>query len=295
MVSGSMLMFGAGAVAGIVGTVAGVFKSIPVIGGLSDEAANVFKGVASLLFAIGVIGLLAGIMLAYVLPLIPFIYFTFAVLGWVLELFEAIAAMPLWALAHLRIEGDGMPGAAAIGGYQLLLMILIRPALIVVGLIGGSVIFGAAIFFLSSLFDSAVSISRDELTGGTTGPLGLIVYTVIFVFLAYNIALMCFKLVDDIPKGMLRWLGAGITPFSDSRGDPINGSRELMVGAIAAGSQLSGGLRSAGGASAQYLKSRNKGSGGAADSVNTAAGTRASGLSGMGEAAQNREYPKLCV
>ena len=51
MVSGSILMFGAGAVAGIVGTSQDVFKSIPVIGGLSDEAANVFKGVASYCFS----------------------------------------------------------------------------------------------------------------------------------------------------------------------------------------------------------------------------------------------------
>ena len=271
MVAGSIYMFVGGAVVGALGSLAGIFQKLPVIGGVSKEASEALKGISSLLFAIATVGFLAGVMLAYVLPLIPFIYFAFAVIGWVLELFEAIAAMPLWALAHLRIEGDGMPGAAAIGGYQLLLMVLIRPALIVIGLIGGSVIFGAAMFFLSTLFDSAISISRDELTGGVTGPVGLVVYTVIFVFLAYNIALMCFKLIDDVPKGMLRWLGAGITPFSDSRGDPINGSRELMIGAIAAGSQISGGLSRAGGSTAQYAKSRRKSGAGPTASVNTTA------------------------
>lgn len=271
MVAGSLYMFGGGAVVGVLGSIAGIFQKLPIIGGISKEASEALKGVSSLLFAIATIGFLAGVMLAYVLPLIPFIYFAFAVIGWILELFEAIAAMPLWALAHLRIEGDGMPGAAAIGGYQLLLMVLIRPALIVIGLIGGSVIFGAAMFFLSSLFDSAVSISRDELTGGTTGPVGLIVYTVIFVFLAYNIALMCFKLIDDVPKGMLRWLGAGISSFSDSRGDPINGSRELMVGAIAAGSQISSGLSRAGSSTAAYVKSRRQSGAGATSSVHTTA------------------------
>lgn len=245
MITGSFIMFGVGALSGTLSLLPGALSKIPFIGGAFEEVSGVLKGAMSILFAIGVIGLLAGCMLAYVLPLIPFIYFTFAVLGWVLEIFEAIAAMPLWALAHLRIDGDGMPGSAAIGGYQLLLMILIRPALIVIGLIGGSVIFGAAMFYLSSLFDSAVSISRDELTGGTTGPVGLIVYTVIFVFLAYNIALMCFKLIDDVPKGMLRWLGAGISPFSDSRSDPINGQQALMIGALGAGSQLVGGGKGA--------------------------------------------------
>ena len=66
-------------------------------------------------------------------------------------------------------------------------------------------------------------------------------------------------------------MGAGITPFSDSRGDPINGSRELMIGAIAAGSQISGGLSRAGGSTAQYAKSRRKSGAGPTASVNTTA------------------------
>ncbi|WP_162804734.1 DotA/TraY family protein [Tritonibacter mobilis] len=228
MINSSLVAFG-------VGTLAAALSFVPKISAI----ASAVKHIA---FAIGAIGLLAGVMLAYILPLIPFIYFTFAVLGWVLEIFEAVIAMPIWALSHLRIDGDGMPGSTAIHGYHLLLMILLRPALIVAGLIGGSVIFGAAMFFMTTMFNSAVSITRDELVGGETGFLGIIVYTVIFTFLAYNIALMCFKMVDDVPKGMLRWLGSGAQPFSDSRGDPINGSREVMAGAIGAGVALSNGF-----------------------------------------------------
>ena len=119
-------------------------------------------------------------------------------------------------------------------------MIIIRPALIVMGLIGGYVIFGAAMYYFTTLFNSAVSITRDELVGGQTGFMGVMVYTVIYVFLTYNIAIMCFKMIDDVPKGMLRWMGSSAQPFGDSRGDPIGGSREVIIGAVAAGSTLSG-------------------------------------------------------
>ena len=53
----------------------------------------------------------------------PFIYFFFALAGWIKSIFEAVVAMPLRALAHLRIDGEGLPGPGATNGYFLLLEI----------------------------------------------------------------------------------------------------------------------------------------------------------------------------
>lgn len=238
IVNRSLLSFGVGGALGLGGAVAGSLpsKKAKFIGELAGAAATLF-------FTIAAIGLVAGIFLAYVVPILPFIYFAFAVIGWVLEIFEAVIAMPLWALAHLRIDGDGLPGQAAIGGYQLLLMILLRPALIIFGLIGGYVIFGAAMFFLGTVYNSATSIVQQDISGSSVGALGVFVYTIIFAFLAYNIATMCFKMIDDVPKGILRWLGSGTPTFGDSRGDPIGGSREMVVGAVAGATAVSSGLK----------------------------------------------------
>ena len=158
MITRSLWAAGFGAAFGIGGAVLATLPNpVAKFGGEAIGAVSV------LLFVFAGIALTAGIFLAYVLPLIPFVYFAFAVIGWILEIFEAIVAMPLWALAHLRIDGDGMPGQAAIGGYQLLLMILLRPALIVMGLVGGYVIFGAAVYYFSVLFNSATAITQGHL------------------------------------------------------------------------------------------------------------------------------------
>jgi len=202
------------------------------IGELAGAAAGLF-------FTLAAIGATAGVFLAYVIPLLPFVYFALAAIGWVLEIFEAIVAMPLWALAHLRIDGDGMPGGAALGGYQLLLMILLRPAFIVFGLIGGYVIFGAAIYYFSTLYNSATSISQQELVGSSPGWIGVFVFTILFAFFSYNIAIMCFKMIDDVPKGILRWLGASAQTFADSRSDPISGGREMTAGIVGATAAMS--------------------------------------------------------
>ena len=238
----------AGSVAGAMPDTSGPAKAGVALAG--DLAASA----AAIVFSLAAIALVAGIFLAYVLPIIPFVYFAFAVMGWVLEIFEAIVAMPLWALAHLRIEEGGMPGPAALGGYQLLLMILLRPALIVFGLIGGYVLFGAAVYFFSTLFNAATAITQSDIANNSIGAFGVFVYTIIYVFLTYNIALMCFKMIDDVPKGMLRWLGAGISPFSDSRGDPINGSREVVAAGVVAGNQILGGIRGTASGGAKAFK-----------------------------------------
>lgn len=239
MIIRSMVAAGAGAALGLGGSIASSVAKHPGV----KFAGELAGAAATILFVFAGIAITAGIFLAFVLPIIPFVYFAFAVIGWILEIFEAIIAMPLWALAHLRIDGDGMPGAAAIGGYQLLLMILLRPALIVLGLIGGYVIFGAAAFFFGTLFNAATSITQSDLSYTSIGAIGIFVYTIIYTFLIYNIALMCFKMIDDVPKGLLRWMGAGITPFSDSRGDPISGSREMVAAGAAATIGLSRGLQ----------------------------------------------------
>jgi len=131
-------------------------RAIGLSGGLGFASlfAGSFKAslssAAGFFGTIATVGLMIGFILFYVLPFLPFIYFFFAVGGWVKGIFEAMVAMPLWALAHLRIDGEGVPGDAAIGGYFLIFEIFIRPILIVVGLLAAISIFAGMIKILRS-------------------------------------------------------------------------------------------------------------------------------------------------
>ena len=65
-------------------------------------------------------GIIMGFVLYYILPFMPFIYFFFAVGSWVKAIFEAMVGVPLWALAHLKIQGEGLPTQSALTGYLLI-------------------------------------------------------------------------------------------------------------------------------------------------------------------------------
>src|SRR5690606_26450293 len=60
--------------------------------------------------------------------------------------------VPLWALAFLRIDGEGLPGDAAMGGIYLIFEIFLRPIMIIFGLLASIVIFAAMVKVLNEVF-----------------------------------------------------------------------------------------------------------------------------------------------
>ena len=197
---------------------------------------NIGMSVASAAGQIAVLGLSMGFVLAYVVPMLPFLYFFFAVGGWVKGVFEAMIGLPLWAMAHIRIDGEGLPGSAAMNGYYLIFEILIRPFLIVFGLIASLVIFAAQVFVLHSVWSLVITnltgfdglaAGRPAAGSGLTGSIDYVrngvswfFFTIIYSILAYMMATASFKLIDQIPDRILRWMGTGVTSFGEHEKDP---------------------------------------------------------------------------
>ncbi|MCB1550444.1 MAG: DotA/TraY family protein [Alphaproteobacteria bacterium] len=210
-------------------------------------------GASSLFYTAASTTLTAGFILYYVLPFLPFVYFFFAVGNWIKGIFEAMVGVPLWALAHMRIDGDGLPGSAALNGYFLIFEIFLRPILIVFGLIASVSIFAAMAIVFNSIFDLAVynvgGVNMSPVTCGTPdagdvmdmvrGPIDQFFYTVMYAVVMYIMALSSFKLIDLIPNKILRWMGASVDTFGDMAGDP---AQNLTNYAAIGGSQMTSGM-----------------------------------------------------
>jgi conjugal transfer/type IV secretion protein DotA/TraY len=211
----------------------------------------VSKAIGKMMETIVTITFSVGFTLYYVLPFLPFVYFFFAVGSWVKAVFEAMVGMPLWALSFVNIEGEGLPGKSGMNGFYLLLEILLRPILIIFGLIAGVSIFTAQVsvlheiwyLVLSNLGGADTANAQLSGTAGESGSLTYIrdtiddfIYTCIYTIFVYMMAMASFKLIDMIPAKILRWVGASVNTFGSS-GDP---GRELMkIGKAGAGKSLS--------------------------------------------------------
>jgi hypothetical protein len=196
---------------------------------------------SSFAFRFGMIGLGIGFILYYVLPVLPFVYFFFAFSGWIKSIFEAVLAMPLWALAHINIEGNGLPGPWASNGYFLLFEIFLRPILIVGGFIFSISLFAAlvnalhdsyhVVVMVTSGFDmigemnnlnvgAIANLTASDPIAYMRGPVDEMFYSVVYVIMVYMLGLSCFKLVDTIPNNILRWMGVTVSAFQEKSGDP---------------------------------------------------------------------------
>lgn len=248
---------------GLVGAGGGILASLVQANAVGSFAMTV----SGLFFSAATITLTAGFILFYVIPFLPFLYFFFAMGNWVKGVFEAMVGVPLWALAHLRIDGNGLPGDAAANGYYMIFEIFLRPILILFGLMAAVTIFAAMAAVLHDIFDLVVgNLTGYDPTGTENtrfeeivrSPIDQLFFTVMYAVILYIMALSSFKLIDLIPNQIMRWMGTSVSTFSDMTQDPaqnltqytaIAGSQitQQITGGLQQGAQAAQGLASAAG------------------------------------------------
>lgn len=209
---GKLFIIGTGLVAANVAAnvalgVADAAASINVIGTgtKSTVGSLVAKTFAVEIIAkVGAAFMAAGMMLKFYIPLIPFIRVSFSVLTWIISVFEAVALVPIAALAHLTTEGEGLAGGAK-QAWMLWLNVLLRPVLTVIGYVGAILVFnGFVAYFNSSFIIGAVAgITTKGILGLFTG----LFLGIAYVFIMYTAANTVFKMLDLIPNALMRWMG----------------------------------------------------------------------------------------
>ena len=162
--------------------------------------------------------MIAGATLAYVIPMIPYIIYTMAVLGWIMAVMVALIGAPLWAAVHAIPTGEGAIPQEAKQGWKMLLALFVEPALLVFGFFLSIVVFQAAAWLVDHTF---AAVAMSAITAGGTGGLGAataslfgtILMMVILVVIYWKIALWSFSLIMLIPNKALEW--GGMQALSD--------------------------------------------------------------------------------
>lgn len=182
---------------------------------------------------------LMGAVLSSVVPMLPFILWIGVVLGWIILVTEAVIASPLWAVAHLAPDGDGVVGRGG-QGYMLVLSLTLRPALMVLGFICALAILVPVGELLNSTFAHVfrLTVMQDNASWGgfINVIMGLAIYSVLMVTVMTKI----FSLIHVVPDNVLRWIGGGVDNMLGQNAQPLAGAVEgqstNMLGAgIAAG------------------------------------------------------------
>ena len=186
---------------------------------------------------------------AYMVPMLPFVAWFTAVIGWVVLTLEAVAACPVWLVGHCMPEGDGFSGASARSGYALMLSVLLRPMLLVLAFFLCMIILSVSGYLVSSLlmpfFDAQDEAFRDNAFGLSGWGVTAAVSTLVLLGSVVGIGTWkLFTLVTVMPDRIIRWAGQLIAPLGDSgagetvrlaAGSMQRGAAVLAPGAAAAG------------------------------------------------------------
>ena len=149
--------------------------------------------------------LIPGLTIAFVLPMIPWVMWIAGIVGYLILVCEAMVAVPLWMLAHLTFEGDGLHGRG-FAGYELLFNILFRPVLMIIGLFLGYFIFTCASWLIRMSFGIAAAFVLGD-GWIVTNWLGLFVLLSIFVLSHVVAAIASFRMITLIPHHVPRMIG----------------------------------------------------------------------------------------
>lgn len=186
-----------------------------------------------------IIGLFSsGVLMAFYIPMVPFIIFSFAAIGWVIAVFETMLAAPVVAIGLIDPHGQHEVLGRAEPALQLLANVFLRPSLMIFGLLGGMILAKVAIGFVLSgffyimikiLISTVVSTNAAALRsvgvliftlGAPPGYLitvlapsivsfiiGFIILICLLVIIVMAIINRCYSLIHIVPDRILSWLG----------------------------------------------------------------------------------------
>ena len=149
-----------------------------------------------------------GISLSFILPLLPFFFWIVGLAGYFLLVVEAIVGSSLWALAHFRLDGDGLSGHFGQRGWLILFALLTTPPLMVLGYFVGMILFKIT----TALLDAGFYFAMGSLVNSSpiVGIFGLIATGFLLVMAYITIIERSFSLIVEFPNRVLSWVGGNV-------------------------------------------------------------------------------------
>lgn len=201
----------------------------------ADKMIDFISIIMSFMVAFAGAMLILGIMLAYAIPLIPFIAFTFAFISWLVFCLQVLFLFPLWCVFSLRIASEQDANSDMYRAtYNLIIQILFKP-IIVVGVyilmwsllaVMVAVINYTVVTYMLSSIESA-SFFLVEFAAA-------LVLLIIYAILIFTVVKMLFKTLHSIVKKIFGYLK--VESSNDVSGvDPQEALKKAMTAGVAAG------------------------------------------------------------
>lgn len=209
-VGAGMLALGIGAkLGGGLGKLA--FLGGPELGMLKVVIAKGARLVAPVFELLTLAFLAGGFFLGVYVPMLPLLIWITGVLAWLIMVAETMLAAPPWVVGHASLEGEGWAPRNSSTGYQMIAGLLLRPVLMVGGLLIGMLVMSAGDWLLGIMSQSYLTDVFGN--GGITGAIFSLGMLVMVGGMLVFIAQTSLSLITKVPDSVLKWIGGGQSPL----------------------------------------------------------------------------------
>lgn len=172
-----------------------------ILGGVSAGTLDYLKTV---LLAIAIPLMSAGFILAYLIPFLPVITWVQLVAGYLLTAVESCIAAPLAIILMVTPEGEGISGTRLERSMQLIGMAILKPSLLIIGLIA-SITLSYVSFGMMNLF--FFEAAGSSLSGSILDFLAIIF---VYCIMAMTLCKLCIGIMYKLSDQILDWFSSGV-------------------------------------------------------------------------------------
>lgn len=148
--------------------------------------------------------LTAGFVLAYMIPFLPILAWINMMVGYLITVIEAVTAAPLAVVQLLTPEGQGILGSRLERAMQLLIVIMIKPTLMIIGLLSAIVVSSIAFSIFNEFFWQSSLLNL-----GDVGFIDVIALIIIYSSSALALTKLVVSIMYNLPDHILEWFAGG--------------------------------------------------------------------------------------
>lgn len=164
----------------------------------NEKLLDKFNSLTWILFSIGIV-------LTFIVPLIPFTLWVLAVMGWLIGVFQLLVNLPLWAATTISVSDQDTAAAIKVG-IRMMISMIIRIPLMTIGLI--------IAWLLTNVFVQRI-LSEEMITFAINyGDSGLVfmaidyvLILIIYVIMLITIYNILFSLIEGFHELAMNWMG----------------------------------------------------------------------------------------
>ncbi|MHA6892089.1 DotA/TraY family protein [Ralstonia pseudosolanacearum] len=195
--------------------------------GLAFDVGAVIQFLSGLVTTLTIALFFFGAVLSTYVPMIPFVTWMTSVVNWFVLVLESVIAGPLFSVAHVHPDGDDAVGKAG-HGYMMILSLVMRPSLMLFGLIGGMLLTQPVVGLINVAYMTVVAgVQADSMTGIVS----FLAYVAIYVIAMTTVVHIVFSLIHWIPDNILRWVGAHAGGIGSAEG-AVEKGHSVLVGGV---------------------------------------------------------------